>query len=181
MVSSKQKIEELFQYYLTYGFDHTVDEIIEGLKISRKTFFNRYENKCASVDLCMQYWHEKVQERFRNKSLMCNHVVEELVLFCWEIHSLRQNESCFFKHDVETGHIFSEKAPFMSMMKNIILKGKRCYHFQEDIDIEFYSRYLINILAKMDFLENEHSQIMLYIFSPLLTERGMELLKEMEI
>lgn len=180
MPSSKQKIEELYQFYLTNGFEHTVDEIMEGLKISRKTFFNRYENKSASVDLCVQYWHEKVQERFRSKSLMCNHVVEELVLFSWEMHLLRRKESYFFKHDIEMGLVFTDKAPFMSMLKTIILKGKRCYHFQEDIDVELYSRYLLNILVKMEFLDSEHSQIMHYILSPLLTERGMELLREMD-
>lgn len=181
MVKSKRKIEELYQFYLQNGFDRTVDEIIARLKISRKSFFNRYENKCASVDLCVQYWHEKVQERHRNKSLMCNHVVEELVLFCWEMQSWRRDESCFFNHDVEKGSILTDQAPFMSMLKTVLRKGKRCYHFQENIDVDLYSKYVINVLAKMELLESEHSQVVQYLLSPLLTERGMELLKEMEI
>ena len=97
MGTLNKKTEELFQFYLNSGFNHTIDEILTGLSISRKTFFNRYGSKKESVEMCITFWHEKVKERFRSKTLMCNHVVEELVMFGWEMQLLRRNEYCFQK------------------------------------------------------------------------------------
>jgi len=181
MELSKKKIEALFQYYLLNGFNHTIDDILIGLSISRKTFFNRYLSKKQSVELCVTYWHEIVQERFRLKSLQCNHVVEELVVFGWEMQMLVADESCFFKYDVENGFLISDRSPFMSMLGSIISKGIRSYHFQKSINVELYSKYLLNMFAHLEFAEREQPQVIRYLLAPLLTERGVELLDEMEI
>ena len=178
---TKNKIEQLYQYYAHNGFDHTVDEIASALTISKKTFFNRYNNKNESIVQCVDYWHELISNRFQGKLLQCNHSVEELVLFSWELQTIRKQEHYFFNYEIENETLLTGDAPYMSILQSIIRKGIRCYHFNNDIDILLYSKYLISILAQMSFTESEHPQIMRYLLDCLLTERGKELLEEMNI
>ncbi len=176
-----QKLEDIFQYYLENGFEHTTDEIVASMGVSRKTFFNRYVSKLQSVEMANAYWFSRVQERFREKILECNHPVEELLMYIWEIHYIRENEQVFFQHGRDMNLFVTEEAPFMSMLASIIQKGIRCYHFQEDINVELYSVYLLQNLSHYTFQNEDRVQIIRYMLLPLLTERGLELLDDVDV
>lgn len=178
---SQQKIEAIFQYYLSNGFNHTTDEITLGMGISRKTFFNRYISKAHSNTLAIQHWHSLIQERFREKAVECNHPVEEILLFIWEIHNLKEKEYSFFEYEMQKNLISSNQSPFLSMLGNIIKKGIRRYHFQEDINIELYSQYLMHNLCHYVVHNENKEQLIKYLLYPLLTERGQELLEDVDV
>ena len=76
MPISKKKIEELSKYYLRHGFDHSTDEIVDGMNISRKTFFNRYKSKDNSVQMVLDAWYDNIRDRFQEKAAQCNHAVD---------------------------------------------------------------------------------------------------------
>lgn len=178
---NQQKTYDIFHYYLKNGFDHTTDEIVAGMGISRKTFFNRYEGKAQSVEIARQYWHTVIQERFRERSLECNHPVEELLLFVWEMRNIRNTEATFFHYELEHNLFADDDSPFMSILDTLIQKGIRQYHFQEDINIPLYSTFFLhNICVEVNLGLNQE-QIIRYLLLPLLTERGMELLNDVDM
>lgn len=178
---NRQKIDEVYQFYLEYGFDHTTDEIVAEMGISKKTFFNRYISKENSVLLAVQHWQTLMQERFREKAVECNHSVEELLMFVWEMHYLKEHENNFFQYAKEHGVFLSPQSPVLSILDTIIKKGIRHYHFNENINIEHYSKFLMYNLSHYVFDNEDKAQNIHYILSPLLTERGVELLEDVDM
>ncbi|MCQ2283443.1 MAG: hypothetical protein MJZ57_00925 [Bacteroidales bacterium] len=181
MAATKQKTEVLFHYYLQNGFNHTIEEIIEGLHVSHKTFFNRYQSKEHSVAMVCQYWHSIIKERFREKMLECNHAVEELLNFVYEVQSLRKHEKVLFQYE-NAQHLFvTEQTPLMDILSVIIDKGIRHYQFEETVNKAVYSQFFIQNLC--DYLPYAYDQelTLRYLLLPLLSERGRELLDEMNL
>ena len=175
---NQQKTFDIFHYYLKNGFDHTTDEIVAAMGISRKTFFNRYEGKAQSVEIARQYWHTCIQERFREECLECNHPVEELLLFVWEMRNIRETEGTLFQYELEHNLFTDDDSPFMSILDTVIQKGIRNYHFQENINIPLYSSFFLHNICGYEGWDNNMEQIIRYLLLPLLTERGMELLDD---
>jgi AcrR family transcriptional regulator len=60
----QQKLDVLFRFCNQYGFEQTVDEITAGIGISKKTFFNRYQNREEMTKMVQQYWRELFKIRF---------------------------------------------------------------------------------------------------------------------
>lgn len=181
MARDTQKSDDLYNYYLQNGFQHSIDEIADSLHISHKTFFNRYESKQASINATMMRWHQEFQERYRKKCLLCNHTVEELLLFIWEFRNSLIHEAPFCQYDIENKFLYSAQAPFLSILDNIIKKGIRCYHFYENSNIEAYSKFLLFNLSHYPFYNDAKEQNIRYLLSPLLNERGKTLLEEMDL
>ena len=178
---NQQKTFDIFHYYLKNGFDHTTDEIVAAMGISRKTFFNRYEGKAQSVEIARQFWHTCIQDRIREKSLECNHPVEELLLFIWEMRNIRKTEGTFFQYALQHKLFTSDDSPFMSILSTLIQKGIRQYHFQEDINIPLYSTFFLHNVCVEEDLGLNQDQVIRYLLLPLLTERGMELLNDVDM
>lgn len=181
MAISKSKIEFLYQYYLQNGIDHTVDEIVVAIGVAPKTFFNRYESKAHSIDLAIKYWHSIISERFRMKMLQCNHAVEELFFFILEMQLMRKNEKVYFQLENEDHKFCTTETPVRNILDSILKKGIRHYQFDESIDRDAYSSFLIqNVCDYLPIAENKEQAIR-YMLLPLLTERGQELLEELDI
>lgn len=181
MALAKSKTNTLFQYYLQNGFDHTVDEIAIALGVTHKTFFNRYGSKANSIQAARKYWHDLISERFRTKMLQCNHSVEELLFFVLEIQLIRKNEMVFFQFENEVRYFITDETPLKDILESILQKGIRHYHFEESIDRDSYIPFLIqNLCDYLPIAENK-VQTIKYLLLPLLTERGQELLEELDI
>lgn len=181
MYLKPHKINVLYHYYLKNGFQCTTDEIVAGMHISKKTFFNRYWDKENSIVLAMRYWRQLVRERFRNKCLLCNHSVEELVLFIGELHWLKEQETPYYEYEYSHNGFLSPESPFLGMLDHILDHGIRCYHFQEDIDKDTYSKFLLFNLTNYCFIQNDSELLIHYLLSPLLTERGQTLFEEINL
>ena len=181
MTLTKQKIEQLADYYLKHGFNHTTDEIVEGLGISHKTFFNRYETKDKSVELVMDNWFETIRKRFVSKAQDCNHAVEELLQFLYEIHYIDLNEHFFFKHILNHNLFISENAPFLGILRNILHHGISHYQFKEDFNVELYSVFMMNNITHYIYKHEDSGDIVNFLLSPILSTRGKTLLEEMDL
>lgn len=180
MPISQKKIEELSQFYLKNGFDHSTDEIVEGLNISRKTFFNRYKSKENSVKMAVDFWYDHIQHRFQEKIVLCNHAVEELLQFGYELHYVRTTERHFFHYLIDHNLFASKDSPFVIILANIIRKGIQHYQFKEDVNENLYARYAMNNIAHYIYQDGEKEEIVRYILSPIVTNRTMALLKELD-
>lgn len=181
MALSKEKKDALFQYYLSKGFDHTVDEMVTELGITHKTFFNRYGSKDESVMVARKYWHSTVSERFMSKVVFCNHSVEELMFFVLEMQYMRQIETVYFEYEYQRHSYITDETPMMDMLRSILQKGVRHYQFDGTLDVEAYAKFFIQ--SMLDYFPVAENKVLAlyYMLSPLLNERGWELLDEMDL
>ena len=180
MTISKKKIDDLAQYYLQNGFDHSTDEIVEGMNISRKTFFNRYRSKENSVKLVLDAWYDNIWERFQEKAVQCNHAVEELVQYGYELHYIRHTERVFYQYAKTHNLLHHEDLPFVKILAGILHNGITHYQFKEELNEILYAKYVMNNIANFNYTDSESEEIIFYLLSPILTERTTILLKELE-
>lgn len=179
MSTVNQRIEELFQYYKKHGFDHSTGDIVEGMSISRKTFFNRYISKENSVSMVINYWFDRIRERFQEKTMQCNHAVEELLQFGYEIHYIRSKETHLYQYVQQKDLLLSSKCPLTYILAGIIQKGINHYQFKEDVNSNLYAQYVINNIAHYPFSNEEQEDIVRFLLAPIMTERTKELMKEL--
>lgn len=175
------KIKELYDFYLLNGFDHTVEEIAKRMKIERKTFYNRYQSKEHSIEMVLGYEHRRLNEVFRQRFEYCNHSVEEIVILIWCLLQYYQERRLFFMYDVEHGHFSANYAPFRDVFDAIIENGLRSYHVQEDVDLDLYIDFFFSNIQRYIMQEQKQTGLVRYTLLPLLNERGLELLDEMDI
>ncbi len=181
MPLSKQKIEHLSEYYLQNGFEHTTEEIVAGLEISHKTFFNRYKSKENSVNLVIEHWFENVRNRFLDKAQHCNHAVEELLQFFYEIHYINLNENTFFNYILKNDLLISEEAPFRDILEGILHNGISHYQFRDDFNVTLFSKYLLNNLTHYIYQHDDREDVVNFMLAPILSVRGKALLNEMDL
>lgn len=179
MSRADKKVEELFQYYKKNGFNHITDEIVEGMSISRKTFFNRYKSKENSVLMVINYWFDNIRERFHEKTMQCNHAVEELLQFGYEIHYIRNKEKYLYQYVKQKDLLLSSECPLVSILAGIIQKGINHYQFKEDVSSHLYAMFVVNNIAHYPFSNEEQEEIVRFLLAPIVTERTKELMKEL--
>jgi len=176
-----QKVVDLYLLYREHGFNLTIDEIASLLKIGRKTFYNRYVNKETSIWTTLQYCHNQFVDYFNKQLLQCNHSVEELVLLMWEFRQFAKENPAFFQFDWENSLFFTDKTPFRSLLENIIRRGLRSYHVREDINSTAYSNFFYANLSLYVYYGRTQPAILRYVLLPVLNERGLELLDELDL
>ena len=176
-----RKIEELYQYCAEHGFDHTTDEIVEGLGISHKTFFNRYKNKDNAIRLVMNEWYKIVHTRLEEKIRQSNHAVEALLQFGYEMYNIKTRERFFYDYMKAHKLFISEEAPFVSILSAIIRDGISHYQFNEDVEVELYARFFMTNYTHHNYAEEDRVEVMQFVLAPIMTERSYKLLEDVGI
>jgi len=177
----EKKINQLFQFFVNNGFDHTVEEISVSLKITPKTLYNRYQNKTNMIFETLTYWQKLVVQRINEKTIYCNNSIEALIILICEIELCRQTETSFFhfKKDDLLGDDQYGNSEWENCLISIISNDKY-QSFDKRINIETFVKYfftnLLFYLSKRNlFIETIH-----YILQPLLTESGKEKFNEVD-
>ena len=67
---------------------------------------------------------------------------------------------------------------FYSVMRSVLDQGKRCFHVQDNLNVETYIQFVLNNLFLIDVEEDKRPDVLRYVLLPALTERGMELFME---
>ena len=176
-----KEIEDLFNFYLLHGFDCSTDEIVEALNISRKTFFNRYKSKDNAMKMAIEFWYETFQCRFQEKIALCNHAVEELIQYGYELQYVRSNERYYYQYLVDNNLFTAEDSPFVTTLEKIIQKGIQHYQFKEDVNEKLYARYALNNIVHYNYMKNETGEVIQFLLSPIVTDRTKALLKELDL
>ncbi len=177
----EEKIFDLYQFYLRYGFDHTIDQISNLMGIGRKTFYNRYKNRENSIRMALRFAHQQFVQQYEEKEVYCNHSVEELVLFVYEFQRFAKSNNYYFLYDREHGLFTTDAAPFKSLLESIIEKGRRFYHINESVDLETFFLFFFFSLSNYVIYAQKQAVLLRYILAPLLNERGLELLDELDL
>lgn len=178
-----QKIETLYQYFEKNGFEKTIDEISKGINVSKKTIFNRYKNRENMENVLQTYWRQRFKKNFLEKCPNCNNMVEVLIFFIYELKKSYEVEKYFFEREMDIGGFFlpDDESSTFSITKRIINKGIELEFFSLEIDVNQYTQYFIHNTVYLFIKKHCNEDIVRYILPPLLTEIGMNIMKDMNL
>ena len=184
MFYNQSKIEPIYNYYLSTGFDHSMQEVADVVQITKKTLFNRYLSKENMEHCLIDYWQVKSCERIVQRMEYANNAVEKLMMFLFELQYCRNNELIFFQ---KIGALFLEKPEqktplFISQLEAIFAMGiiEELFHFSSEPKIFAYF-FLLNtlfILLKEPLINTDYIP---FLFEPILTKIGQAMFKDIDI
>lgn len=178
MSLSNSKKQDLFDYYSENGFQNPTEQIVKKMNICHKTFFNRYGTKSNSIEIAWTYWQQLCREKWLAMIAYCNHSVEALTMTLYSIAEFQSEEPHYYEYTRVNRKYLEKDSFFYSAIKNVLEKGKQCFHIQEDLDIDIYIAFLLNNLFLIETGMENRSVVLRYLLSPALTERGFELFME---
>lgn len=178
----QQKLDVLFRFCNQYGFEQTVDEITIGIGISKKTFFNRYQNREEMTKMIQQYWRELFKSRFKAKEILCNNNVEIILLFIYELQVSNRVEPFFIKQEILSEAYLEhlKENHFIPMIRKVVIDGINNECFDANIDIDLFCHYFIYNIFKL-YLIQMNTDLISYLLQPLLTEFGKELIEDIDL
>lgn len=173
----RKKIEEIYQYYMSYGFDHPVEEIAARMGIAKKTFFNRYHSKENSAKLSFDLWMRNLALRVRERQSACNNVVEALVVFVMEMQTIAVEEASFYVFAAEHNIMMDVKTPFAKIVMEALQTGKQHYQILETLNITTYTTFFLFNVFHYVIDKKLDGDLIRYLLTPAMNERGMELME----
>ncbi len=178
MTLSGQKTAILYDFYRENGFSNSIDTIAATLNISKKTFFNRYGSKYNSIVMAFGHWFSILEGRWLEIQGHCNNAVEELVMFMYATKKTMVEERHYYDLILKERCFLKNKAFFKDTLITILGKGKQKFYVHDSLDMDMYSDFLLNNLFLIDVEEDKRPEMLRYVLSAALTERGMEILSE---
>ncbi|MDR2972487.1 MAG: hypothetical protein LBU83_11255 [Bacteroidales bacterium] len=177
------KIEPILKYYLAYGFNHSLQEMADTVKITKKTLFNRYISK-ENLELCVvDFWQIKSNERMAQRMEYANNAVEKLMMFLFELQYCKNKESYLFQKSKE---IFLDKfernSPHILQLEEIFNMGieEELFHFDSYPKVFAYF-FLYNTLFLLLSDNIIYTEFISFLFDPILTENGKLVFKDIDI
>ena len=181
MPLSNLKKQELFNYYSENGFQNSTEQIVKRMHICHKTFFNRYGTKSNSIEIAWQYWQQLCRQKWENMVVHCNHSIEMLIITLLNMGRSRCEEPHFFKYTRESRKYLDKDSFFYATLYSILEKGKQCFHINEMLNNEAYVTFLLNNLFLTEVGHDQYPDVLRFVLTPALTERGMDLFNEMPV
>lgn len=178
MSVKEKKQQELLIFFQQNGFDKSIDEIAEGLGITKRTIFNRYQTVQNIECEVLEIWKIDLIKTLNDKFELCNHGIEKLLFTIHELKRRHLKEHDFFER------IF-QKHPRHSLflepiIDEIIFSDFKKGYFNEFIDRKSYIPFFIyNVVYYLT--ENSSIDVVLYTLYPILSERGYELLRDIDL
>ena len=177
------KLEPILRYYLSEGFSHSMQEVADAVKITKKTLFNRYISK-ENMELCLiEYWQIQSCERMAQRIEYANNAVEELIMFLFELQYCRNTEVLFFQ---KTKEIFlgnyEQNNPYIAQLEDIFKTGIEEGLFRFDGDPKVFAYFFqfntLFILLKDHIVNTDYIS---FLFKPILTDFGNTVFKDIDI
>ena len=178
------KIDPIFKYYLSTGFDHSMQEVADVVQITKKTLFNRYQAK-ENLEYCLvDYWQVKSCERTAQRMEYANNAVEKLMMFLFELQYCRNNEFHFFQKfkEIFLGKFEQINPLFITQLEEIFKIGvkEELFRFESEPKVfaYFFQFNALFILLSDTVINTDYVS---FLFSPILTETGKAVFQDIDI
>lgn len=173
----------------------TMDDIAQELKISKKTLYQKYQNKEALLEEVLTYKLEKVITKMKNLDETIDNAVERMYSRDRDIErASRTNESIMLRQLIKYyPQIFNKHMLFFSERLSEILvhnieRGRKQGLYREDFDAYFYSKLFFQLTMTYDnspFLditnisrEQYQQETLNFYMNAITTQKGKEAMKE---
>lgn len=174
----------------------TMDDIAQELKISKKTLYQKYQNKEALLEDVLAYKLEEMLLKMRN----LDETIENAVVRMFERdadieRASRTNDSIMLRQLIKYyPQIFNKHMLYFSEKLSEILihnieRGRKQGLYREDFDAEMYSRLYFQLAMTYDnspYLDTKqisratyHQEALLLYMNAITTEKGKQVMKKM--
>ncbi|MDR2868552.1 MAG: TetR/AcrR family transcriptional regulator [Bacteroidales bacterium] len=161
-MTNEEKKHQLYDFFNHNGFDFSVQEIADALKISGRALYYRYHSKEEMIMDVKNYWKRKWQNDFQLRTDECNHPVEKLVIFITCLQESGRRDLKF---------LLMEDEAFAPVLKSIIEEGIDKNYFKE-VDIDAFVSLLCFNLIHYFISRGKEIIDVNYILNSLLTKSG---------
>lgn len=196
MEKDTELLDRVTQLFLHYGAKTvTMDDIAHELKISKKTLYQKYQNKEALLEEVLEYQLEVVLSKMRNLDETIDNAVERMFARDEDMEKAsRTNDSIMLRQLIKyypqifNKHMlyFSEK--LSEILMHNIERGRKQGLYREDFDAQLYSKLFFQMTMTFDnspFLDTDkisraqyqHESLMFYMHA-ITTEKGKECLRK---
>lgn len=174
-----------------------MDDVAKALRISKKTLYQKYQNKDILLEETMAYGIEKVLQKMANLDEEVDNAVERMFSRDAEIEKMSQtNNSIHLKQlmkyypEIFTRHMvyFSEK--LSEILVHNIERGRKQGLYREDFDEHLYAKLFFHLTMSFDSSpyfqtgnlsrkEYQHKTLTFYMNS-ITTEKGKAVMKNLD-
>ena len=197
MEKDTELLDKVMQLFLHYGAKTvTMDDIAHELKISKKTLYQKYQNKEALLEEVLEYKLEVVLTRMRNLDETIDNAVERMFARDEDMEKAsRTNDSIMLRQLVKyypqifNKHMlyFSEK--LSEILMHNIERGRKQGLYREDFDAQLYSKLFFQMAMTYDnspFLDTDkisrtqyqHESLLFYMHA-ITTEEGKRFMEKL--
>lgn len=173
------KIHAVFEFFLKEGFQHTVEEIAEAVKVTPKTLFNRYKTKANMELAARRYWHQQVRRRLMGKADYCNNAIEKLVLLLCECKYCLHQETHYFLKEKELFFTFGENA-FYQCLNYFLTEGRERRLLNDVVNQEAYAEFFMHNVFSF-FPQHLNQDAFFHLLSPVFVPESQVLFNQIDI
>lgn len=181
--SEEKKLSGLLDFYMQFGFDHSVEEVAAYLAVTPKTLYNRYQSKDKMELSAMLYWQRQMRVSIEEKSLQANNCVEALLLVIYLIKELPYNAPHLFMRKMEDllGINKFGNEEMRTLVLSILQKGKEERSIRTHLNIHTYEPYFLFNTYTFTYRNHISSDFVYYVLEPALTEKGNRMLAAINV
>ncbi|WP_029034567.1 TetR/AcrR family transcriptional regulator [Salinimicrobium terrae] len=198
MEKDTELLEKVTKLFLHNGAKTvTMDDIAQELKISKKTLYQKYQNKEALLEEVLAYKLEIVLSKMKNLDETIDNAVERMFARDEDMErASRTNDSIMLRQLIKYyPQIFNKHMLYFSEKLSEILvhnieRGRKQGLYREDFDAYFYSKLFFQMTMTYDnspFLDTtqisraQYQQESLFFYmNAITTEKGRKLLQEIQ-
>ena len=191
-------LEKVLQLFLQNGAKSvTMDDIAQELKISKKTLYQKYQNKETLLEEALSYKLEKVLTKMKDLDQTVDNAIERMFARDEDIErASRTNDSIMLRQLIKYyPQIFNKHMLYFSerlteILVHNIKRGRKQGLYREDFDAHFYSKLYFQMTMTYDnspYLdtsqisrtEYQRESLLLYM-NAITNEKGRKKLREIE-
>lgn len=198
MEKDTELLEKVSELFIENGAKTvTMDDIAQELKISKKTLYQKYQNKEALLEEVLAYKLEMVLAKMRNLDETIENAVERMFKRDSDIErASRTNDSIMLRQLIKYyPQIFNKHMLYFSEKLSEILlhnieRGRKQGLYREDFDAELYSKLYFQMTMTYDnspYLDTKQisratyqQEALLFYMNAITTEEGKKALKEFQ-
>jgi hypothetical protein len=205
MSQDLKNIISYYQFFVHSGFDFTLDEIAEGVGLTKKTIHNRYVSRHNLEKQVLNYYKNQFISKFDGKIEFSNHSIESLLLLIFELElSIIHEFPLFYKANCSFHEITHFDSHYLiPAIFQIIQSGQLAGDINGETDPKKYAVFFLYNLITVYFwdtifqlnkrqtaTEKEKKSILNrtiqlefveYIILPILTEQGKQRFKQIDL
>ncbi len=195
-VSSKERyVLGLYQLFRKRGLALSMDEIANGLNVTKKTLYNNFISKEGLMRTVMQHIIEDVEVKINISLLKGKNAIEALYYTSSmmnekleEIGPLLLHDSAIYLPDLKVLDHTNRLSFYSKIISENLLRGIDEGLYREDINRELVTLFFTSAMAKIYswdgyylFLRDPytfHSELVKYHLQSIVNSEGREILKE---
>lgn len=190
-----EKVSELFREYGAKAV--TMDDVAKTLRISKKTLYQKYQNKDILLEEALAYSIEKVLQKMKNLDDKIDNAVERMFSRDADLEKMSENNNSIhlkqlikYYPEIFNKHMLYFSEQLSEILVHNIERGRKQGLYREDFDEQLYAKLFFHLAMSFDkspyfqtggLSRKEYQQKALtFYMNSITTEKGKEVMKKLD-